>query len=502
MQVTWRRLLAHLVPAAAICGLAICELPVSGGHQRALAAVNLGCTGQLTVAPTSGTFSASTASSTTVTLTASGLDKNPHGTQVFLAIYDDAGRSATLIPLGSATVDANGNYSSQARLPAGGIAGGTDQIVVADQGPSCAVANFTVTPTVSVSPAQGYWFSFNGSGFRAGATIIISFAVNGGSGSTAVGSVSAGYLGGASGMVITMPASAPLGAGTLQFSDGQGTASAPFTNTGVPPTATPCPGCPTSTAVPTNTTGPGGGGTSTNTPGPTFTFVPFPTSTVAPGATSTSVPFATNTPTPRTGGATATSTPQFGGAAPSSTPTPQMGFPSPTSTVLRGFPSPTPTVGKGCRRFTVVDGDFSNGLICWSTNVGSAVTVQPVAGSGGRAARVTAKSDMVVLSQSFIGTAAIRSITFAYQNLAKPALAQLSSNGQVLVGRRLLPSRAATFVPAVLPLPDGLAPGSEITVAFTAQKGTLLVRGVGTSAWPSGSPPPPAPKPKPKPKKK
>ena len=59
MQVVRKRLLAATLAPALILGLVISELPLTGEHHSALAAVNLGCKGSLTISPsTSGTFSA------------------------------------------------------------------------------------------------------------------------------------------------------------------------------------------------------------------------------------------------------------------------------------------------------------------------------------------------------------------------------------------------------------------------------------------------------------
>ena len=100
-----------------------------------------------------------------------------------------------------------------------------------------------------------------------------------------------------------------------------------------------------------------------------------------------------------------------------------------------------------------------------------------------------------MLSQAFSATSSTHSVTFYFQNLAKPALAQLSASGRVLVGRRLTPTKSGSFAFGALPIPAS-ASGADITVAFTAQKGSLIVHDVAVSQWPSGVAPKPAAKPK------
>ena len=173
---------------------------------------------------------------------------------MFLVIYDSSGRSASLIPLANVSISATGTYNGQAQLPAAGVAGGPDQIVVADFGPKCAAAPYTITPLVTVFPSQGTYFNFNGYGFSAGSPITITFTDHAGAPFTLPGTTS-GSQGTAGGRNIAIPANAAIGAGTLVFKDSQGgqTPGIPFTFSGVPPTATPCPSCPTSTPFPTST---------------------------------------------------------------------------------------------------------------------------------------------------------------------------------------------------------------------------------------------------------
>lgn len=361
------------IAAGLIVALVGVDLHSATEHKSAFASASSGCTGTAAITPTHSTLSDATARN--VSIVASGLDPN---SQVNIAIYDAANRSAQIIPLTSATTDGSGNYSGSGTLPGGGWGGGgRDTIVVADAGARCAAGSFFVDPSVHLSGATGFQFTFGGSGFPNGATVTITYLDANGATST-VATVSANGYGQISGYNQPIPAGAASGRGTLTFTSGASSASVPFTFTQAPATATlgpsdtPGPNQPTGTAtatnipgVPTATSTVGFGNatattTSTNIPGvptatstvgfsaPTNTRVPSPSPSRTPIG-----PIATNTATVPPATATSTRQPGF----PTSTP-------RPTATVTRcrlrcrgpvptpagqgsGFPTPTPIGGRG-----------------------------------------------------------------------------------------------------------------------------------------------------------
>lgn len=478
----------------------------------------LGCGSGVTASPQDGILNG-----TQVTITASGLD---HSSQAFVTLYDVQNHAQYLTNLTNAKTDSSGNFTAKANLPLGGLAGGTDTIIVSDNGPACVSGSFTVNPSVQViGQTSGYAFSFQGGQFHSTSTITINYIDSAQKTNPIAGlQLPTTGLGQTSGYSVPIPATAAIGDGTLQFVDsanGGSTITAPFHYSGPPPpTNTPGPytyvppvystDVANVTNSPTGTPQPGGGGGGGNPPqgSPTNTFTP---GTGTPTSTFTPVGAAHGSVTPTSTPVGSTSFP----SQPTSTPTPgsvsQVGFPTATPHAGGRHPAPTPTKGKpkpvfptpipkggskgsanACKvKHCLTNGNFAQKLASWTASSPKQVTsVDSVHRPGSKhAARLTGTKKPAVLSQGFTAQASIHQVSFYFRNTGAKATALIVDGKKTLIGQQLPTTRGTGFASVVLKLPKKIKVGDTLVLTFSATQGVLFVDDVVV-----GIPPPPAKK--------